>query len=87
MRISVAFLGTALSLSPAFAQQQMKRSVAVLDFQYGSVMTSVQAAFGINRDIGRGIADLLIDRPTSDGTYRVIERRELDKILQGQNFF
>jgi curli biogenesis system outer membrane secretion channel CsgG len=59
--------------------------VAVLDFGYGAVMTSVESLFGGNRDVGKGISDLLIDRLINDGTYRVIERRELDKIVQEQN--
>lgn len=77
----------ALIASPLFGQQQQeKRRVAVLDFGYGTVMTSVQALFGTNQDVGKGISDLLIDRLINDGTYRVIERRELNKIMQEQNF-
>lgn len=68
-----------------FAQDQ-KRRVAVIDFGYGTVMTSVQALFGSNQDVGRGLADLLIDRLINDGTYRVIERRQLNTILAEQNF-
>jgi curli biogenesis system outer membrane secretion channel CsgG len=71
--------------APAFGQQQ-KHRVAVLDFGYGTVQNSVQAMFGSNQDIGKGISDLLIDRLLSDGTYRVIERNQLNKILAEQNF-
>src|SRR6185437_12267899 len=79
-------LFSALIAAPLFAQQPEKRRVAVLDFGYGTVMTSVQSLFGTNQDIGKGISDLLIDRLINDGTYRVIERRELNKIMQEQNF-
>jgi curli biogenesis system outer membrane secretion channel CsgG len=76
-----------LAAVPLFAQQEaQKRRVAVLDFGYGTVMSSVQALFGTNQDVGKGIADLVIDRLINDGTYRVIERRQLDKIIQEQNF-
>jgi curli biogenesis system outer membrane secretion channel CsgG len=79
-------LGTVLVVSSAMGQQPAKRRVAVLDFQYATVMSGVQSVFGTNQDIGRGIASMLIDRLTNDGTFRVIERRDLDKILKEQNF-
>ncbi len=69
---------------PGMAQE--KRRVAVLDFGYGTVMTSVQAIFGSNQDVGKGISDLLINELVNDGNYRVIERSALDKILKEQNF-
>src|ERR1700749_1282639 len=65
---------------------QEKRRVAVLDFGYGTVMTSVQAIFGSNQDIARGISDLLIGDLVNDGNYRVIDRSARDKILKEQNF-
>jgi len=88
MKSYFALLVAALAIAPAFAQQaqQDKRRVAVMDFQYGAVMSSVQALFGTNQDVGRGISDLIINRLINDGTYRVIERRDLDKLLQEQNF-
>ncbi len=86
MKIPTIVLTTFLACSCAFAQQPAKRKVAVLDFQYGTVMSSVQAIFGTSQDIGRGISDLLVDRFLKDGTYRVIERRDINKVLQEQNF-
>jgi curli biogenesis system outer membrane secretion channel CsgG len=86
MKVFVAMLAAALSISPLVAQQMDKRKVAVLDFNYGTVMTSVEAVFGTNQDIGKGISDLLVNQLVNDGTYRVIERNALDKILKEQNF-
>ncbi len=86
MRMFVAFVGAVLAISPAFGQQPEKRRVAVMDFSYATVMTGVQAVFGTNQDIGKGISDLLINQLVNDGTYRVIERQQLDKILKEQNF-
>ena len=81
------FTSLTLAATSVMAQQPpAKRRVAVLDFQYATVMSSVQAMFGSNQDIGRGIADLMIDRLVKDGTYRVIERRELGKIMGEQDF-
>jgi curli biogenesis system outer membrane secretion channel CsgG len=82
----IVFTGI-LSLITAFTAmaQQPKHRVAVLDFGYGSVMTSVQAIFGSNQDVGKGIVDLLINQLVNDGTYRVIERGALDKVMKEQN--
>jgi len=83
----VATVTTALMSCSVFGQApEEKRRVAILDFQYGTVMTSVQAIFGTNLDIGRGISDLLIDRLLKQGTYRLIERRDIGKIMAEQNF-
>jgi curli biogenesis system outer membrane secretion channel CsgG len=69
---------------PAVAQP--KKRVAVLNFDYATVQTGVQAIFNQNVDIGRGIADILVDRLVKDGVYSVIERKALDKVLAEQNF-
>jgi curli biogenesis system outer membrane secretion channel CsgG len=82
-RANVFFLLLILA-SPLLGQQ--KRRVAVMDFNYGTVSTSVAAIFGSNQDVGKGIVDLLIDRLVNDGTYRVIERQALNKIISEQNF-
>ena len=76
-------LGTLIATLPALAQ---KRKVAVMDFGYGTVRTSVQAYFGTDQDIGKGISDQLLNQLVNDGTYRVIERSALDKIIKEQNF-
>src|SRR5579884_3998375 len=86
MKMFVALFAAALSTSVLLGQQSEKRKVAVLDFNYGTVMTSVQAVFGTNQDIGKGISDMLVNQLVNDGTYRVIERNALDKILKEQNF-
>src|ERR1700687_1055536 len=74
--------------APAAAPQPQgpKRRVAVMSFEYGTVMTSVQAIFGGNQDVGKGISDLLVMKLVNDGKYSVIERAALDKILGEQNF-
>ncbi len=69
-----------------FASAQNKKRVAVMNFDYATVRTTVSALFGTNQDVGKGIADMLVDRLVTDGVYSVIERKELDKILAEQNF-
>jgi len=73
------------ALVPACMAQQKKR-VAVLNFDYGTVQSSVAAIFGSNQDVGKGISDLLVQKLVQDGTYSVIERNALDKVLGEQNF-
>ena len=77
---AVTFL-TFLSLAEA-----QKKRVAVMNFDYAAVTTSVTQLFGTNQDVGKGIADLLVDKLVSDGVYSVIERKQLDKIIAEQNF-
>jgi curli biogenesis system outer membrane secretion channel CsgG len=84
-RLSVApWLLAALAIvtfaAPAAAQGG-RPAVALLDFDYASL----NAWWG-NQDIGKGIADLVVDGLVEDGSYRVIERKRLDAILAEQNF-
>jgi curli biogenesis system outer membrane secretion channel CsgG len=68
------------------AQQPHKKRVAVLDFDYGTVRSYVAQIWGTDQDVGKGVADLLVQKLVEDGKYRVIERKQLDKILAEQNF-
>jgi curli biogenesis system outer membrane secretion channel CsgG len=77
-------LGLVLAGSLAHAQQ--KKRVAVMNFDYATVQSGVQAIFGTNQDVGKGIADLLVDKLVADGAYSVIERKALDKVIAEQNF-
>ena len=83
-RASLVFLS--LLLAAALSPAQQKKRVAVMNFDYATVQNSVSAIFGANQDIGKGIADLLVDKLVNDGTYSVIERKALDKIIAEQNF-
>ena len=68
------------------AGEPRKKRVAVFDFDYGAVRSYAAGLFGTDIDVGRGIADLLVKELVRDGTYSVIERKALDKILAEQNF-
>ncbi len=65
---------------------QTKKRVAVMDFDYATVKSTVAAVFGTDTDVGKGITDLLVTRLVTDGAYSVIERKALDKIIAEQNF-
>src|ERR1019366_1486945 len=81
----IASFTICLTLVAAVSAQQRKR-VAVMDFDYGTVRTSVAALFGTDQDVGKGITDLIVDKLVNDGVYSVIERKQLDKIIKEQNF-
>ena len=85
---AVLLLLIAAEAVPAASQDAPKRRprIAVLDFDYGTVQTASAAVFGTNVDVGKGIVDLLVTGLVKDGTYSVIERKALDKILAEQNF-
>jgi curli biogenesis system outer membrane secretion channel CsgG len=76
--MALALLACAL---PAAAQSS-RPTVAVLNFDYGTV----EHWWSGNQDIGGGISDLLVDELVNDGSFRIIERKRLDAILAEQNF-
>ena len=63
-----------------------KKRIAIFDFDYATVQSASAAYFGSNVDIGKGISDLLVRDLVKDGTYSVIERKAMAKILAEQNF-
>ena len=74
--ILCALSQTALGADPP------KKRVALFDFEFGTV----HRWWSGDWDIGKGIADMVVTNLVRDGTYSVIERKQLEKILQEQNF-
>ena len=70
----------------ALASAQEKKRIAVMNFDYGTVSTSTSQIFGSNVDVGKGVADMLVDRFVNDAVFSVIERKALDKLMAEQNF-
>ena len=56
--VAAGLLIAAVVVLPLSAQQ--KKRVAVLNFDYATVQGNIQAIFGTNQDVGKGIADLLV---------------------------
>lgn len=79
--ILVASLAAAMPLA-AF----QKRSVAVEDFDYSTVMTEVQAIFGTQMNIGKGISAMMVKRIAQDGKFTVVERNKVANVLKEQDF-
>ena len=80
--IVLALVAIAGSQKPTAAQASKRPTVAVLNFDYGTI----QHWWEGNWDIGTGISDLIVDALVEDGSFRVIERKKLDAILAEQNF-
>src|SRR4029079_3269102 len=56
--------------------------VAVTDFDYGTVGYHWRGDY----DIGKGMADQVMDQLLEEGSFRVVERKKLDTILAEQDF-
>jgi curli biogenesis system outer membrane secretion channel CsgG len=80
-RLLMAAMAVACLASPAAAQSK-RPTVAILDLDFGAI----EHWWSGNWDIGKGVADLLVDGLVEDGSYRVIERKRLDALLAEQNF-
>lgn len=86
MRVKkIACLGAALALAGltgvAEAQAKKRPTVAVMDFDFGTIDN-----WWGQYDIGKGMADQVVDALVNDGTFRVIERKKLDTVLAEQDF-
>jgi len=74
-----------LGLTGAASAQTAKAKrplVAVTDFDYGTVGYHWWGDY----DIGKGMADQVMDQLLEDGTFRVVERKKLDTVLAEQDF-
>ncbi|MCJ7504696.1 MAG: CsgG/HfaB family protein [Acidobacteriia bacterium] len=70
------------AVSAAWGADEAKKRVAIFDFDFGAVHHWWTGEW----DIGKGISDMIVTNLVRDGTYSVIERKQLDRILQEQNF-
>ena len=64
----------------------VKRRLAIEEFNYATVMSSVQAIFGTQQDIGKGIRALLTNRLQQAGKISVLERAAINKVMAEQDF-
>jgi curli biogenesis system outer membrane secretion channel CsgG len=77
---AVCALGLADAASAQSAKAQ-RPQVAVMDFDYGTLDN-----WWGQYDIGKGMADQVVDALVNDGSFRVIERKKLDTVLAEQDF-
>jgi curli biogenesis system outer membrane secretion channel CsgG len=71
-------LGDSVSAQSAKAERPQ---VAIMDFDYGTIDN-----WWGQYDIGKGMADQVVDALVNDGSFRVIERKKLDTVLAEQDF-
>lgn len=80
---AAAVAAMAFMAVPAHAQDKSKRpTVAIMDFDYGTVGYHWWGQY----DIGKGMADQVVDALLEEGSFRVIERKKLDTVLAEQDF-
>jgi len=78
----VAALAVAgMMVGSAQAQGSKRPMIAVMDFDYGTIDN-----WWGQYDIGKGMADQVVNALVEDGSFRVIERKKLDTILAEQDF-
>ncbi len=77
---AVALVGLS-GAAKAQGKKADRPKVAVMDFDYGTVNN-----WWGQYDIGKGMADQVVDALVNDGTFRVIERKKLDTVLAEQDF-
>jgi curli biogenesis system outer membrane secretion channel CsgG len=85
----VAHAGQAAAVVPAAAVTSATTTVrraAIDEFDWATVKTTVQAVFGTNVDVGKGIRALLTKRVQEAGKFRVVERARVDTVLKEQDF-
>lgn len=82
-RLAVALVALAVAAvaGDAEAQKPKRIAVAVMDFEYGTLDN-----WWGQYDIGKGMADQVVDALLEDGTFSVIERKKLDTVLAEQDF-
>jgi curli biogenesis system outer membrane secretion channel CsgG len=78
---AVCVLGLAGGASAQTAKAK-RPLVAVTDFDYGTVGYHWWGDY----DIGKGMADQVMDQLLEEGSFRVVERKKLDTILAEQDF-
>ena len=76
---------TMLLACAALASAQ-KKAMTIDDFDYSAVMTSVQAIFGTQMNIGQGIQAMLVKRVAEGGKFTIVERKKIGAVMKEQDF-
>ncbi len=77
---------TIIMLAAAGVCLAQKKTMSIENFDYSTVMTSVQAIFGTQQNIGQGINAMMTKRIAEDGRFTVVERRKVNTIMKEQDF-
>jgi curli biogenesis system outer membrane secretion channel CsgG len=77
---AAAALAALFAVAPLDAQSK-RPGVAVLDLDFGAVTKWWEGDW----DIGKGVADLIVDALIDDGSFRIFERKKLEAVMSEQN--
>lgn len=75
----------AVAASSGPATQAQKKRVAVDEFDYSTVKTSVQAVFNTQQNIGKGIQAMLVKRLAEQGKVVIVERSKIKELEAEQD--
>ena len=75
----------AVAASNGPAAQAQKKRVAVDEFDYSTVKTSVQAVFNTQQNIGKGIQAMLVKRLAEQGKVVIVERSKIKELEAEQD--
>src|SRR3984957_19996528 len=82
----VAVQAAAVPVSdPGPTSQAQKKRVAVDEFDYSTVKTSVQAVFNTQQNIGKGIQAMLVKRLAEQGKVVIVERSKIKELEAEQD--
>ena len=79
--VGLAVAAAAAGMASSAEAQSKRPLIAVMDFDYGTIDN-----WWGQYDIGKGMADQVVNALLEDGSFRVIERKKLDTILAEQDF-
>ena len=87
MRSLTGFVATLalLGIVTSASAQSNRPVVAVMDFDYSAVNNWWSGVWG-SYDVGKGMADMVVDELINEGSFRVIERKRIDTVLAEQDF-
>lgn len=82
----VVIAAPAVPAAPVAPAAPAKRRLAIEEFDFSTVKSTVQAIFNTQVDIGKGIRALLTTRLQNGGKISVLERAKVNTLMQEQDF-
>jgi curli biogenesis system outer membrane secretion channel CsgG len=82
IRVLAAVAGAALVAAAPVSAQSSRSSIALLDFDF----SSIEHWWSGNQDVGKGVADMMVDALVDSGEFRVFDRAKIETVLREQNF-
>ena len=76
----------AVSVAASASAQQPRKAMSIDNFDYSAVLTSIQAIWGSDVNLGVGINAMMTKRIQQDGRFVVVERRKVKSLMAEQDF-